>query len=155
MPVINLLNLWMAFESLLWVGAATMQKNIFRIHNYTCIATGYRMSPINNSTTTICTSFTCFARRAGVFTVAATMQKNIFRIHNYTCIATGYRMSPINNSTTTICTSFTCFARRAGVFTVAVNPIILGPRMSPVEIALWCLGSNFQNCCTISTSTYT
>ena len=61
--------------------------------------------------------------------------KNIFRIHNCTCIATGYRMSPINNSTTTICTSFTCFARRAGVFTVAVNPIILGPRMSPVEIA--------------------
>ena len=63
MPVINLLNLWMAFESLLWVGAATRQKNIFRIHNCTCIATGYRMSPINNSTT-ICTSFTCFARQA-------------------------------------------------------------------------------------------
>ena len=65
---------------------------------------------------------------------AAARKKYIFQIHNCMCIATGYRMSPINNSTT-ICTSFTCFARRAGVFTVAVNPIILGPRMSPVEIA--------------------
>ena len=104
MPVINLLNLWMAFESLLRVGAATRQKIYSRIHNCTCIATGYRMSPIKNCTT--------------------------------------------------INTSFTCFTRRAGVFTVAANPIILGPQMSPVEIAFWCLGSNFQNCCTISTSTY-
>ena len=63
-----------------------------------------------------------------------TRQKIIPRIHNCTCIATGYQMSPMNNSAT-ICTSFTCFARRAGVFTVAANPIILGPRMSPVEIA--------------------
>ena len=71
MPVINLLNLWMAFESLLWVSGATRQKNIFRIHNCTCIAIGYRMRPIiNNSSTLFSTSFTCFARRAGVFTVA-------------------------------------------------------------------------------------
>ena len=84
---------------------------------------------------------------------ATTWLKHIFQIHNCTCIATDYQMSPINNSTT-ICTSFTCFMRRAGVFTVAANPTILGPRMSPVEIAFWCLGSNLHNCCTISTSTY-
>ena len=33
------------------MSGATRQKNIFRIHNCTCIATGYRMRPINNSST--------------------------------------------------------------------------------------------------------
>ena len=33
------------------MSGATRQKNIFRIHNCTCITTGYRMRPINNSST--------------------------------------------------------------------------------------------------------
>ena len=61
----------MASESLLWVGAATRQKNIFWIHNCTCIAIGYGMRPINNSTLFVLASHAALSLR--------------LRIRNTTC----------------------------------------------------------------------